>query len=108
MISVKVTYTMKSEFVPKNLVNIKSFLNDFKKMNEIDFRYTVYLCNDGKTFLHLSAYTNEEIQKRVLEVPSLRSFSSNGMKADSTALIRWKRWSWLVPHTRFSHKEQRR
>jgi hypothetical protein len=74
MISVKVTYTVKPEFVPKNLENIKSFLNDFRKIKEREFRYTVYLCDDGKTFLHRSSYANEEVQKHVLTVESFKSF----------------------------------
>jgi hypothetical protein len=69
-----VTYTVKAELVPKNLENIKLFLKDFQKMKGVDFRYTVYLCDDGKTFLHLSSYANEEVQKRVLAVESFKSF----------------------------------
>jgi hypothetical protein len=65
---------VKAEFVPKNLENIKLFPKDFQKMKSVDFRYTVYLCDDGKTFLPLSSYANEEVQKRVLAVESFKSF----------------------------------
>jgi hypothetical protein len=74
MKSVKVTYTVSSEFVPKNQENINSFMKDFRKLNSADFRYIVYLCEDGKTFMHLSMYANDEIQKRVLDVESFKSF----------------------------------
>src|SRR5688572_21435890 len=47
MIIVKVTYTVKQEFVQKNQENIKLFMNDFKNLNSTEFRYNAYLCNDG-------------------------------------------------------------
>jgi hypothetical protein len=74
MKSVKVNYTVKSEFVSHNLENINAFMKDFRKLNRADFHYTVYLCEDGKTFMHLSTYANDEIQKQVLDVESFKSF----------------------------------
>lgn len=74
MIIVKVTYTVKPYFVQRNQENINLFMVDFKKLNTDDFRYVSYLCGDGKTFVHLSHYKNEEIQKHLLQVPSFLSF----------------------------------
>jgi hypothetical protein len=74
MIIVKVTYTVKPEFVQKNLENIELFMVDFKAMNTSEFRYVSYLCADGRTFVHLSHYENPEIQQRLLETPSFLSF----------------------------------
>lgn len=74
MIIVKVSYTVKPEFVQKNQENIKLFMNDFKNLNSVEFRYNAYLCTDGKTFVHLSHYQNEKIQRTLLEVPSFKSF----------------------------------
>ena len=74
MIIVKVTYTVKEGFAAENQENIKLFLDDFKRMESSDFSYKVYLCQDGKTFVHLSHHQNEEIQKQVLAVESFLSF----------------------------------
>jgi hypothetical protein len=74
MIIVKVTYTVKSNFVLKNQENIRQFLKDFKKINNNDFRYLSLLGEDGKTFTHISMYQNEEIQKQLLAVESFKSF----------------------------------
>lgn len=74
MIIVKVTYTVKPNFVNKNKENIQLFMEDFQKLNTNDFLYTIYSCEDGKTFVHLSHYKNEGIQKQLLEVPSFISF----------------------------------
>jgi len=83
MITVKVTYTVKPEFVEANKQNISIFLDDFKKMNSADFRYVVYLMEDGKTFVHLSHYKNAEVQKEVLNVESFKSFQK---KRDDSGL----------------------
>ena len=71
MITVKVTYTVKSAFVDQNLENIKTFMQDFRTMGS-DFQYTVY--TNKNTFIHLSHYKNEEIQTAVLNVPSFKAF----------------------------------
>ena len=71
MITVKVTYTVKSAFVDQNLENIKSFMQDFRTMGS-DFQYTVY--TNKNAFIHLSHYKNEEIQTAVLNVPSFKAF----------------------------------
>ena len=74
MITVTVSYTVKPDFVGMNKQNISKFLDDFRKLNPSDFRYNVYLQNDGVTFVHLSTYRNEEIQTKVLNVESFKSF----------------------------------
>jgi hypothetical protein len=74
MIVVKVTYTVKPEFVPKNQENISLFMADFRKMDRHNFRYNVYLKADGRTFVHLSHFKDEIIQNEILNVPSFKSF----------------------------------
>ena len=74
MISVKVTYTVPAAFAAKNQENINRFMTDFKALNSDDFRYTAYICADGKTFVHHSVYRNEAIQQQLLGIPSFRSF----------------------------------
>ena len=46
MIIVKVTYTVKPDFVIKNQESINAFLKDFKKIKSNDFRY---IANWAKT-----------------------------------------------------------
>ena len=74
MIIVKVTYTVRSDFILKNKENIDVFLNDFKKIKSSEFRYIVYLGDHGQTFIHLSMYQNESIQKKLLAVESFKLF----------------------------------
>lgn len=82
MISVKVTYIVKPEFVIQNKANIKIFLEDFKKLSTSDFKYDAFLCEDGITFLHLSSYKNKEIQNQVLNVPSFKNFQKERDESD--------------------------
>lgn len=73
MITVKVTYGIKEEFVTTNKQNIAAFMRDFKSMGA-GFEYDVYTLDDCTTFVHLSSYENEEIQQRVLNTPSFKEF----------------------------------
>lgn len=74
MISVKVSYTVKPEFVEQNKHNINIFLTDFKQLKQLKFLYNVYLQDDGLTFLHISMYENEEVQQAILSTPSFLTF----------------------------------
>lgn len=71
MITVKVTYTVRSDFKSQNLANISTFMEDFHQM-PADFQYNVY--TTGNTFIHLSHYKNEQVQATVLNTPSFKAF----------------------------------
>lgn len=74
MIIVKVSYTVKAEYIQQNRENINLMMADFQKMSSNDFRYHVYLMDDGKTFVHLSHFKDQDVQKKVLAVPSFLAF----------------------------------
>lgn len=74
MIAVQVTYKVKADFVEENKSNISTFLADFKEMLASKFLYHVYVKEDGLTFVHVSMYENEEIQRQVLNLPSFITF----------------------------------
>lgn len=86
MIIVKVSYTVQSGFVQQNQENINLFMADFKKMNTNEFRYVSYLCEDRKTFVHISHFQNEEIQSRLLQTPSFISFQKQRDDSDLESL----------------------
>ncbi len=64
MMVVKVICKVKSEFAQKNQKNTCAFMEDFRKLGSTDFRNSPYVRDDGKTFVHLSLYKNENIQKK--------------------------------------------
>jgi quinol monooxygenase YgiN len=71
---IKVTYTVQSAFAQQNKENIKTFIQDLKRINDPGLRYHVYQTTDGKTFMHFAEYTNDQAQKTLLELPSFKSF----------------------------------
>lgn len=74
MIVVKVTYTVKDEYVNTNKEMIQAFLTDFKKLDGTQFLYSILQGEDGKTFIHTSQYKNKEIQQILLNTPSFLRF----------------------------------
>jgi hypothetical protein len=74
MITVIVTYQVKPGFAEQNKSNIQRFLEDFRKLDSEDFQYNVYTKADDVTFVHYSSYRNEEVQTKILDVPSFKEF----------------------------------
>ena len=87
MISVKVTYQIKSQFLEENKRNIQLFLADFKRMQTSRFLYHVYLKEDGLTFVHIAMYENADIQKQVLATPSFLEFQKQRDQSGSTEMV---------------------
>lgn len=95
---VKVTYTVRPGFVRKNQENIEAFLKDLKNANSAGIRYAVHLGDDGKTFHHVAAYTNDDAQKLLLELPAFLSFQKqrddSGLEvAPSIDFVKWSAFS---------------
>lgn len=74
MINVIVSYTIDKDFVTTNQRNIDRFLKDFNQLNQTQFSYRVLLKEDGQTFVHISKYATETIQKQLLNIPSFLDF----------------------------------
>ena len=74
MIAVKVTYTVKDDYVDSNKKLIEKFLTDFKKLDHTQFLYSIFQSEDGKTFIHTSQYKNKEIQQTLLNTSSFLHF----------------------------------
>ena len=71
---VKVTYTVKQEFVSRNQENIKAVMNDLRKLNNPGIRYATYLGDDGKTFMHFAQFASDDLQKILFDLESFKSF----------------------------------
>lgn len=74
MIVVKVTYTVNENYVNQNREMIHKFLSDFKNLDRTQFLYTILQTKDKKTFIHISQYTNQDIQQVLLTTPSFLDF----------------------------------
>jgi hypothetical protein len=74
MISVIVTYQVTPGFAAQNKANIQTFLKDFEQLDASKFKYSVFLKEDGVSFVHYSQYADEATQIQLLNVPSFKAF----------------------------------
>ncbi|NCF64537.1 MAG: hypothetical protein GWP61_01095 [Chloroflexi bacterium] len=74
MNAVKVQYTVKAEYVETNKANIQRVMADLRKINNPDIKYSSFLLDDGKSFVHLVMRANDEAQKTLGELPSFQEF----------------------------------
>ena len=69
-----VQYTVKEEFVETNKANIQQVMADLREINNPDIKYSSFLRQDGKSFVHFVLRLNDEAQKTVSELPSFQEF----------------------------------
>ena len=71
---VKVQYTVKDDYVQKNKENIKKVMGDLRAMNNPNIKYSSFLLDDGKTFVHFAMYPDQETGNIVSELDSFITF----------------------------------
>ena len=92
---VRVQYTAKQEYVEQNKENISRVMDELRKLNNPGIKYSVFLLNDGKSFMHFALFDSEESQKIHNNLESFKRFSSelraNGLEtqpvSESLALV---------------------
>ena len=72
---VKVTYTVRAEYAPKNQENIQKVMNDLRKINHPGIRYGSYLSEDGKTFMHFALFEQKEFQQILFDLEAFKTFT---------------------------------
>jgi len=79
---VRVLYTTTLEFAPRNQENITAIINELKGLNHPGIQYSVYLLPDGKTFMHLDHFENEEAHQVLTELKSFKQFDAELWASD--------------------------
>jgi hypothetical protein len=74
MKAVKVQYTVKAEYSKTNQVNIQKVMADLKKLNNPGIRYSAFMLEDGKSFVHFAMYPDQETASIVGNLDSFKSF----------------------------------
>jgi len=74
MNAVKVQYTVKAGYVETNKANIQQVMADLREINNPDIKYSAFLLDDGKSFVHFVMRANDEAQKTISELPSFQEF----------------------------------
>lgn len=73
---VRVQYTAKQEYIEKNKENISRVMSELRKINNPGIKYSVYILEDGKTFMHFAIFDTEEDQKIHNGLESFKQFTS--------------------------------
>ncbi|MBO6515430.1 MAG: hypothetical protein JJ975_02670 [Bacteroidia bacterium] len=71
---VRVTYTVRPEYVEQNKANIEQVMNDLRALNNPNTKYASYLAEDGVSFMHFAQYPDEETAQLLNELPSFAKF----------------------------------
>ncbi len=71
---IRVQYTVKESYVETNKANIQQVMADLKALNNPDIKYSAFLLEDGKTFMHFVMRANKEAQKVMSELASFQEF----------------------------------
>jgi hypothetical protein len=72
--AVKVQYTVKAEYVETNKKNIARVMSDLREINSPDIRYSAFLLDDGKTFLHFVMRANDEAGSILSNLEAFKDF----------------------------------
>jgi hypothetical protein len=73
---VRVQYTTKPEYSDRNRENISRVMEDLRKLNNPGIKYSSFVFDDKKTFMHLAIFESEETQKILLELESFKQFGA--------------------------------
>jgi len=76
MKAVKVQYTVKEEYAETNKKNINQVMSDLRKLNNPGVKYSSYVLNDGKTFVHLGIYSDEKAMSVATDLDSFKKFQT--------------------------------
>jgi hypothetical protein len=68
----RIQYTVRSDFAEQNKQNIANVMQELGSLNHPGIRYSAYVLDDGKSFMHFVVFTDEEAGKNVIN--SLASF----------------------------------
>ena len=79
---VRVHYTTKPGYAATNQENIRQIVNELKSINHPGIRYSAYLLPDGKSFMHLDHFENEEAHQLLQSLESFKKFSTQLWASD--------------------------
>lgn len=74
MNAVKVQYTVQESYVETNKANIARVMAALRKLNNPHLKYSTFLLDDGKTFVHFAMRENEEAQAILPNLAEFQQF----------------------------------
>jgi quinol monooxygenase YgiN len=74
MKAVKVQYTVKPEYADTNKRNIRKVMEDLQEIANPGIRYSSFVLDDGKTFVHFGVYSDQAAMDVLNNLPSFQFF----------------------------------
>lgn len=74
MKAVKVQYTVKESYAETNQKNIHKVMVDLQALNNSGIKYSAFMLDDGKSFVHFAMYPDEETAAIVNNLESFQYF----------------------------------
>src|ERR1700751_2385961 len=79
MKAARIQYTVQPGFVEQNKQNIAKVMEELRAANQPGLRYSAYLLEDGKTFMHFVMYNDEKSETVIPSLASFKHFQSELM-----------------------------
>ncbi len=69
-------YVVKAEYAAENQEHIRRVMEELRALRRTDLKYSVFVEDDGKTFIHLRLCANEEARKVFDQLQSFQAFQA--------------------------------
>ena len=69
-------YVVRAEYAAENQEHIRRVMEELRALRRTDLTYSVFMEDDGKTFIHLRFCANEEARKVFDRLPSFQAFQA--------------------------------
>lgn len=79
MKATRIQYTVQPDFAEKNKQNIAKVMQELRLLNHPGLRYSAYVLDDGKTFMHFVVFRDEEATRVIPNLESFKYFQSELM-----------------------------
>jgi hypothetical protein len=73
---VRVQYTTRAEYAATNIQNIRAVAAAVKELRHPGIKYSTYLLEDGKTFMHFDQFENEAAHQLLQELEAFKKFAA--------------------------------
>ncbi len=79
---IRIQYTVSPAFAEANKKNIIKVMDELKSINHPGIRYSSYVLDDGKTFMHFVVFQDEEASKVIGNFESFKHFQAELMASN--------------------------
>ena len=69
-------YTVQARYAAQNQEQISRVMDELRALRRTDIRYSVFVEDDGKTFIHLLFCANEEAEQVFFKLASQQAFQA--------------------------------